>query len=149
MLSLRGRGQGTGQARVLCSHQVHTEPGRVEGQGHVALLQRLGFRLLVVTEENSGMRHDGIGNDNFLGELGNLYVSPENLEHQNGPWAIAPSSSVSRSGGGGQAVKWPLTKPHLKSYVIWGQCSDLGVTLHRLSPKISGYLIAALGTLTN
>ena len=29
-------------------------------------------------EENKDMRHDGVGTDNFLGEVGNLHLS---LEH--------------------------------------------------------------------
>lgn len=47
------------------------------------------------------MRSDGVGTDNFLGEVGNLYISPEDLAHQHGPLATAPSSAVSWDSRGG------------------------------------------------
>lgn len=53
----------------------------------------------MITEENS-MRSDGVGTDNFLGEVGNLYISFEDLAHQHRPLATAPSSAESWDGGG-------------------------------------------------
>lgn len=106
-LSSRGRAQGTGQAATSDGHMEYIQSRMEARVSDVESLQRRGFGLLAITEGNRDMRRDGVGTDNFLEEVGNLF-SPECLKHQNGALAIAPSSSVPWRSGGSQGSKRPL-----------------------------------------